>query len=173
MRKYQDDDTGFGGTAKIMSTNGHNLKCYGIQLQWYVNSFGCCLFSLQKSCSSSSVHEEIPRIAAGSLVEVYWKKDLLACGFYDPHSPLRVHQLLGCSGRDRVSLDDELVVSLAVFFFNIKFIAGAISVPHKRLHRLHRLTPVTPVNTGYTGYTGLHRLHQLHRFAPVTPVNTG
>lgn len=36
-----------------------------------------------------------PRIAAGSLVEVYWKKDLLACGFFDPHSPLRVRDGLG------------------------------------------------------------------------------
>lgn len=30
------------------------------------------------------------RIAAGSLVSIYWKKEFLGCGFYDPHSPLRV-----------------------------------------------------------------------------------
>jgi len=46
-----------------------------------------------------------PEIAAGSLVEVYWKKDLLACGFYDPHSPLRV-RLLWWPG-DRFKPDTE------------------------------------------------------------------
>ena len=39
-----------------------------------------------------------------------------------------------------------------------KYIAGAISVPYKWLHRL---TPVC------TGYTGLHRLYRL------TPICTG
>eukprot|EP00913_Durusdinium_trenchii_P027738 g26011.t1 len=33
------------------------------------------------------------RIPAGSLVDVFWKKELLASGFYDPHSPLRVRLL--------------------------------------------------------------------------------
>ena len=59
---------------------------------------------------------------------------------------------------------------VSFFFLNVilvNFIAGAISVPHKRLHRLHRLTPVTPVTPVNTG------LHQLHRLTPVTPVNTG
>ncbi|CAK9001331.1 unnamed protein product [Durusdinium trenchii] len=34
-----------------------------------------------------------PEIPAGSLVDVFWKKELLASGFYDPHSPLRVRLL--------------------------------------------------------------------------------
>ena len=60
-----------------------------------------------------------------------------------------------------------VVLQCHVSNYPAELIAGAISVPHKRLHRLHRLTPVTPVNTGYTG------LHRLHRLTPVTPVCTG